>query len=719
MKKFRLLFFVSFVLVSKSFCLPPIKTGDSLKDSALQANRRTALRCISLAENCLMEKDWHGAVSQANLGIAYDETISDLWYILASAKSALGENNFTILPLVEKSLENNNWVNYNRDNARLMYADILCDTGRFGEVEKILDESPKLFSADSEFIRTKAYYRIGDKESISRARNKIDGARRIYPKDTRFPLLFFKYENPLDDNADVRRLSKYFIKEINQFVEASPDKDAELEIYAASFAQDEDAVHLLKSFSARELVHPLYAPVALRNGLISQEDAFNYLADFADSSIDMEILTALLDQITQKEVLRNAKEYFTSYSGVILQDTDSDGIVNLYVKYSRGRPEQIYYDENQDGNLEWKIYCDFGLPVSAEIFSEKVSLEWNEFPFLSKVTVKDENNFPSEVEFSLVREVLQWTPVLMEKDYFITEKTGFDFFFPAVKNNIQFVSNESLVASCSSFSMDSKEQENARIAFTVLDGKVECADYTRNGVLYAHAQFENNLPVLRSYDADNDGVFETTEYYSIDENEIFVHSAEDERSIMTKLFGVPSEKARFYLSLVQVDTDRDSVPDFTEEYSSSGEQISSWDTDGDGKWNVRNIRFAFDEKDGNVEEEALFYDFSLDKIITIHYSNGIPVAVAEGNEVFDIEKDKVWNFYWIGLKKEHSDEFYSQLAEKALEELNKSSSNGESLIVESENVRILAVKCNSLYAGKEIPFTDYSVDENEGENEEN
>ena len=90
---------------------------------------------------------------------------------------------------------------------------------------------------------------------------------------------------------------------------------------------------------------------------------------------------------------------------------------------------------------------------------------------------------------------------------------------------------------------------------------------------------------------------------------------------------------------------------------------------------------------------------------------------AFADEGFDIEKDKVWNFYWIGLKKEHSDEFYSQLAEKALEELNKSSSNGESLIVESENVRILAVKCNSLYAGKEIPFADYSVDENEGENE--
>ena len=33
------------------------------------------------------------------------------------------------------------------------------------------------------------------------------------------------------------------------------------------------------------------------------------------------------------------------------------------------------------------------MSINSEIFSEKVSLEWNEFPFLSKVTVKDENNF--------------------------------------------------------------------------------------------------------------------------------------------------------------------------------------------------------------------------------------------------------------------------------------------------------------------------------------
>ena len=54
--------------------------------SALSANRNTALRCLKLAENCLLAKDWSNALKQADLGLTYDDSISDLIYVKAAAQ---------------------------------------------------------------------------------------------------------------------------------------------------------------------------------------------------------------------------------------------------------------------------------------------------------------------------------------------------------------------------------------------------------------------------------------------------------------------------------------------------------------------------------------------------------------------------------------------------------------------------------------------------------
>src|SRR5574344_2815076 len=186
-----------------TFALGPVKTKAPVADSAKLANRRTALRCLALAKEYAADKDWKAVPSQAALGLADDDTIADLWYVYAVADNALGETKAVVLPLVTKALTEGEWVDYNRDGARVLYADILCDTGRFSEVPGILDAKPVIFSADAEYIRAKAYYRMKDEASVGTARTKVDTARKIYPDDTRFPLLFFKCESPDDDNQMV------------------------------------------------------------------------------------------------------------------------------------------------------------------------------------------------------------------------------------------------------------------------------------------------------------------------------------------------------------------------------------------------------------------------------------------------------------------------------------------------------------------------------------
>ena len=52
-------------------------------------------------------------------GIYMSETVD----MKAAAKSGLGESKADVLPLVMKSITEGEWVDYNRDGARVLYAE--------------------------------------------------------------------------------------------------------------------------------------------------------------------------------------------------------------------------------------------------------------------------------------------------------------------------------------------------------------------------------------------------------------------------------------------------------------------------------------------------------------------------------------------------------------------------------------------------------------------
>ncbi len=677
------------ILVLTSFLLAFELSAFS--SSASRANRKTALRCLTGAENFVSEKKWAECELQVRLGLSYDDSVSDLWYMLALSSAAIGKQKKEVVQFLEKSFQKNNWLNYNRDNARLLYADVLSETEGYAECLKILDAEPFLYSADAEYIRTKVYYRLGDDESRAKARNKVDGARRIYPGDVRFPLVFFQYEDPDDNNADVRRLADYFVEQTAKNDANATECNAEYEILAVLFARDDMKVKLAKSFGARGLRHPLYAGVALSLNLFSEKEAFEYITTFADESIRYSFLMPLIGTLKEECVLESCRAYLLAYSGEISRDTDGDGIDNLFVKYERGRPSLITYDENQDDDIEWELKCDFGVPETGYFKNQNVLFSWDVFPCLSKVEyfcsdcAVSRNEKPSKV-FVLNEGELKWSPVSMMKDSGIDENLGLEFFYPEL-NVCGSIMKDSLIASTSRFSLIPQGKENEEIVFMMIDGCVKSASYYDDGKLYAESQFVDNVPKIRLVDADGDGVFETTEFYDIDaERKIDVHSLEDERSIMRNLFGVPSEGAEFYLRMVQVDLDRDSVPDFTEEYIEHGGKITSWDTDRNGEWNVRHVLFpATDNEFGkasDVVEQSMFLDAVTSKPIVVTSVNGVPVDVRTESEMLSVKKDETVDFYWLTKKKDDfSGVNVSEFALAMKNELDALGKQGESTIV--------------------------------------
>ena len=698
--------------VCLTLCFLILAVSFAYGQNATTANRRTALRCLSLAKEYASSRAWSSVESLASQGLAYDDTISDLYYMLAYAKNQLGDAKAEVIPLVQASLTGGEWVDYNRDSARVLYADLLCDTGNAALVPAILDASPLIYSADAEYIRAKAYYIIATPDSLSKARAKVDSARKIYPLDTRFPLLFYKYENPQSQNAEVRRLADFFFTKISQYAAAAPDKDTELEIYAALFARGEEQVRMLQSFNGRGLRHPLFAKVALNAGLLTQQEAFDYITSFANVEIDIKTLLDFIPCITETQVKVQANTYFTSFEGLLTQDTDGDGIVNMYVKYYRGRPDNIIYDKNQDGITDWQIIADFGVPIHAFIPPQGLELDWDTFPYLSYAVYRGSAR-DTLLTFRLVRDEVAWSPVTIEIEQSIAAATGAEFYVPLLIPDAPTVTDDLLMTACYEYSMPSSEKENASITFTVLDGRLQFASYADSeGKVYAQTHFVDGFPYSRLVDRDDNGSFETTEVYGYDyDGSMAVHCLEDERSVMTNLFGTPDEGAGFYLSYISVDADGDTVPEFIEEYLPHEGKITSWDLDGDGLWDIRSVRYprntnAFGEKEP-LKEEAQFYQITERRIVTVTSIDGVPVSVETDEGELALTKEGSTRLYWIGTVGT------SALAKAAIAKLDATGEQGMSMIVREGNQQVLAVRIGNNYFAKLIPL--YRIPEDDDE----
>ena len=125
------------------------------------ANYRTAVRCYQQGKIYLENAQWPQALSQSELGLGYDASISDLWFVNAYTSYQLGKSPAEILPAIKKAIEQDKWVDYNKDGALLLYAELLSYTGDSLRALRYL-EGGKIFPSSSrEYLKILCYYRLG------------------------------------------------------------------------------------------------------------------------------------------------------------------------------------------------------------------------------------------------------------------------------------------------------------------------------------------------------------------------------------------------------------------------------------------------------------------------------------------------------------------------------------------------------------------------------
>lgn len=696
MKKFFCLTVVFFILAVNLL---------SAQNSGKSANRNTALRCLKLAENCLIAKDWENALKQANLGLSYDESISDLVYAKAVSESNLGKSKADILVLINKAFELNDWVGYSKNGARIILADLLCDTGMYNESLDVLDSDPLLYSADAEYIRVKNYYRMGTVQSVNTARLKLNSTRRIYPSDSRFPEIFFMFET-LFLNEALKNNGTYEIPEIVKTVSSSyiaklPDysgSNPQMELMATFFADDKMSNRLVRAIDAKDqTIHPLLAIAGLKCGLYTEEQAVELFFNSFNDSISLDMLENLVFYIKSTEVQQKLIELLSDYSGNIYIDENLDLQHEILVQYKNGRPESITYDRNNDGVTDLYSTCDLGAPLYIHYNSNNSEIFYDGFPKVAKVSFLEEN-----YTFKYVYDDFEYTPYNLVPDKYF-EELGVDFYVPDFDGQLSIPDMQKIALNASNVELPVEERDGASVIFTINENNLVFANYIQDNKKYATCDFTEGQPYTRYVDYDNDGYFETTEIYDAIPETGF--DKEKEKQLVQSIFTKLIDCDNLYLKKVLIDRNGNTNYEYSEQYIELNGKISLWDNDDNGIWDCQYVRCPQAEGDSLVEETIYYNDAGIQSLF-ISTVDGVPVKmISEDSEVM-INAGTLDNFYWI--EETGSYEYEEEISKK----VNKGFVQGAVDIIQVQEQRISVIKINENIYCRLLPASEI-IEENE------
>lgn len=694
MKKFLVLVFFALFAGGMSFS----------QNSASVANRTTAIRCLKLAESCLTGNDFESAKSQAELGLSYDDSISDLFYIKAAACVNLGYKKAEIIQSLDTAFEKNNWVDYTTTGARILYADLLSDRGDYEKSLKILDDDPFIYSADAEFVRIKNYYRMGSQASISQARNKTNAARRIYASDYRFMQCFFYFEVLYLLDAEIHK-REYVMPDIVRTIAASyllhlPDysgKNQELELMASFFAEGDEKDRLIRAIDAKDMsIQPLLAIAGLRQGLYTDKQAFDLFFQTSQNKIQLILLQCLCSLIKDEEVRYEFSEKMTNFEGIVTADLDFDLQDELTLEYKKGRPSSFEYSFHNDGIVDLRAECDLGSPKLVKLGSF-AEISYYDFPEVS--LIYENRGSRDEISFEFLRKSFDYKIFEMKADE-VLASLNLDFYIPLLPEEIKIPSAEEIRHYCNQMKFHIDERDNASLVYTMFEGQPVEASFYEGDKLYASCSFTDQLPFVRLCDYDGDRFFETEEFFNLYTNDGSKISAHN-KDMVSKVFSDFAGKQNLFLNKVCIDRNGNKAVEFSEEYTEDGDTITIWDNNDDGIADCMLIKYY--KKENEPERElTVYYDSKGNEKISMLCLDQIPVKIMENKTreliVYAGEYDEV---FWIEEK--GSKELESELLNKLGQEVGHDLIQGRSLMFELGGIRVSVIEVGSKLFFRIVP----------------
>jgi len=514
----------SWTLVFTVFLLVFIPMTLFSQESA-RGDRAMAVLYAEWARDVIDQGRWSEALAALERANDFGDVSSDICYLLALARSHENKPRAEVLEALNMALAVNHWVLYHAESARLMRAENLIAVRAYNEA--LVELSHVSRSPEEAVLTLRALAALRPVEFRRLLGETLDR----YPRESEPVKLFFTFIsnndaaglNPSSDDLETlelirRRLSVLLLD------------DPELAWIAAPYIRETaEARRMVSAYRAVNIPVPESLPIALKLGVIDEETALEELFDFSRErhTLDMALLGEIWELLRREDTIAVFRRNLAAYTGVIIEDSDRDGIPDTFVEYDRGWPTRCVYDQSQDGVPVLTVFFEGGVPyraialippetvgggfsalrgpaegfvVSALTSRKSAALQWERYPAVLETELDGARFIPRPLDF-------YYSPVLF------IELWGSGVLYPMRDQMSPPLTRRTLVLWSLLVERSSLEFNGGIEVVELNQGiPVRAREYV-GGLMVAETEFLRGRPQLQRVDLDLNGRMDTVRHF--------------------------------------------------------------------------------------------------------------------------------------------------------------------------------------------------------------
>ena len=509
------------------FVVLPVQAADNPRGDAAIAERY-----LVWAEDAIAAGQWTRARAALERAADFAEVSSDISYLLALARVNTNDNRGSVLRAVQQAIKTGRWSRYNEVQARLLEAGQLIALRRYSAAKDSISAGIAAISAavsvqgyeHAEFAKLNLAALKGLSVNGSAAsgefRKALQEAMELYPRDPGPLRVLFGYAQNRQPSAEDLALMDQALKRLPFLLEQDPG----LAWMAAPFISDtEEARRLVAGYRSGSYLsrpagglpagfRPNKASIipALNLGLLDDKDAIEELFFFdsgADVIIDKTLITETGDLLRGNEGRDLLAQKLLSFTGIITEDRDRDGIPESRAVYKKGVLSEFYYDAEQNGLDDIVILFNSGSPQWAELTTpQKALVIWERYPSVQRVVTDRET-------FLFAPGGFHTAPVNFEELCASINYAG--LLFPRRNYSSPGLSVRMLVSGAYTIQRPNLEFEGGLEQLYLRQGLPVRAEVTLNGRIVSVTEFENGRPVIQRVDMIHSGRLDTVRRFRI------------------------------------------------------------------------------------------------------------------------------------------------------------------------------------------------------------
>lgn len=453
-----------------------------------------AQQYVEGAIKAIHEGRWQDAETILERGYDFASVSSDLSYLMALVRLQLARPIGSVLESIRQARMTDRWHRYTAESASFLEAQALIVLRQFDQAQQILKSITT--TADVVYLQLKILALRNAQGEFSQLFSK---AVQLYPLDPRFAALYFSYMKDKVPSTQDTKIIPLLLNRLAALQKADPF----LPILAIPFIQDTaEKRRILEAYRALGNDMLPVLSLALDLGVIDEKNAILEL--FRHKTLEVELVRRVWSLLRTDESRQIFSQQLSVFSGIMTEDSDSDGIPEIEVSYINGKINSYQYDANQDRTHEIRVLFEQGFPKEGYIAPFEGTLDvqvfWDSYPTVEKFTAGDLTYIPAPSSFN-------YAPFTLKA--LVGSYPDVSVLFPEREFFIPRLTERALISFAAKIIRPGTIANDAIETIELSNGIPLRAVETRKGRIVSILEFSLGKPILQRLDMDLDGRMET------------------------------------------------------------------------------------------------------------------------------------------------------------------------------------------------------------------